>query len=83
VTLCNLRIKEYFLAQPWQDGNRGGGMTRKEIIVKAIRTASVNDRLTCEKAHSLANELKVPLKEIGSICNEIKIKITACQLGCF
>jgi len=58
-------------------------MTRKKIIVEAIRTASVNDRLTCEKAHSLARELKVPLKDIGSICNEIKIKIAACRLGCF
>ena len=58
-------------------------MTRKKIIVEAIRTSSVNDRLTCEKAHSLARELKVPLKDIGSICNEIKIKIAACRLGCF
>ncbi|HXY53434.1 MAG TPA: hypothetical protein VEM40_02045 [Nitrospirota bacterium] len=58
-------------------------MTRKKIIMEAIRNASVKDRLTCGKAHSLARELKVPLKEIGSICNEIKIKISACQLGCF
>jgi hypothetical protein len=58
-------------------------MTRKKIIMEAIRTASINNRLTCEKAHFLARELKVPLKEIGSLCNELKIKIAACQLGCF
>ncbi len=58
-------------------------MTSKKIITEAIRAASVNNRLTCQKAHSLARELKVPLKEIGSICNELKIKIAACQLGCF
>jgi hypothetical protein len=58
-------------------------MTREKIIVEAIRRASVNNRLTCEKAHSLARELKVPLKEIGSLCNDLKIKIAACQLGCF
>lgn len=58
-------------------------MTRKKLIIEAIQTASAGGKLTCEKAHSLARELKVPLKEIGSICNELKIKITACQLGCF
>jgi hypothetical protein len=57
-------------------------MTREEII-EAIRTASINNRLTCEKAHALAAELKVPLKKIGALCNELKIKIVACELGCF
>ena len=57
-------------------------MTREKII-EAIRTASINDRLTCERAHALNEELKVPLKEIGALCNELKIKIVACQLGCF
>jgi hypothetical protein len=57
-------------------------MTREQII-KVLRTASVNNRLTCEKAHALAEELKVPLKEIGALCNELKIKIAACELGCF
>jgi len=57
-------------------------MTREKII-EAIRTASINNRLTCEKAHALAAELNVPLKEIGALCNELKIKIAACELGCF
>ncbi|HEX9021259.1 MAG TPA: hypothetical protein VF903_08355 [Nitrospirota bacterium] len=57
-------------------------MTREKIIEK-VRAASSNNRLTCEKAHELAKELKVSLGEIGAICNELKIKIAACQLGCF
>jgi len=57
-------------------------MTRK-MIIEVVRKASVNNRLSCEKAHALAGELKVPLKEIGALCNELKIKIAACQLGCF
>ncbi|HSA77426.1 MAG TPA: hypothetical protein VLG72_01025 [Nitrospirota bacterium] len=57
-------------------------MTREKII-EAIRKASINNRLTCEKAHTLAAELKVPLKAIGALCNELKIKIAACELGCF
>lgn len=57
-------------------------MTR-EKIVEAIQTASVNNRLSCEKARELARDLNTSLQEIGAICNELKIKIAACQLGCF
>ncbi len=57
-------------------------MTREKIM-EAICMAAENNRLTCEKAHSLAGELKIPLREIGALCNEMKIKIAACQLGCF
>lgn len=54
-----------------------------EKIIEAIRAASTGNRLTCEKAHELAKELKVSLREIGALCNETKIKISSCQLGCF
>ncbi|MEK6700238.1 MAG: hypothetical protein AABZ10_14500 [Nitrospirota bacterium] len=57
-------------------------MTRMELI-QAIQDAAVNNRLTCERAHLLAGELKVTLKELGAICNELEIKISACRLGCF
>lgn len=57
-------------------------MTREKMI-DAIHVASVNNRLNCEKAHELAKELNTSLQEIGALCNELKIKIAACQLGCF
>jgi peroxiredoxin family protein len=57
-------------------------MTREKMI-EAIQKASVNNRLSCEKAHELAKELNTSLQEIGALCNELKIKIAACQLGCF
>jgi hypothetical protein len=55
----------------------------RERIVEAIQTASRNSRLSCEKAHEISAALNVSLKEIGEVCNELKIKIAACQLGCF
>ncbi|HLE40008.1 MAG TPA: hypothetical protein VI956_00735 [Nitrospirota bacterium] len=55
----------------------------REQLIEAIKKASAGNRLTCEKAHALSAELKVPLQEIGVLCNELKIKISACQLGCF
>lgn len=57
-------------------------MTR-ETIIAAIQKASANGRLSCGKAHDLAKELDISLQEIGALCNELKIKIASCQLGCF
>lgn len=57
-------------------------MTREKVI-EMIRAASTDNRLTCEKAHALSAALNVPLSEIGALCNELKIKLAACQLGCF
>jgi len=57
-------------------------MTRERLI-EEIRKNAVDNRLTCERAHELAKELNIPLKELGAICNELKIKIVACRLGCF
>ena len=57
-------------------------MTR-EKMTEAVQREAVNSRLSCEKAHELAKELNTSLQEIGRLCNELKIKISACQLGCF
>ena len=55
----------------------------KETLMAAVAKASGDGRLTCEKAHELGQELDVPLREIGAVCNELNIKIKDCQLGCF
>ncbi len=55
----------------------------REDLIEAIKKSSVNGRLTCEQAHRLAKGLNVPLKEIGALCDELNIKISVCQLGCF
>lgn len=57
-------------------------MTREELT-REVRKAAKNGRLSCEEAHRLSEELKIPLRKIGAVCNEVKIKITSCQLGCF
>ncbi|MBS1242544.1 MAG: hypothetical protein H6R44_299 [Nitrospirae bacterium] len=55
----------------------------KEALKEAVIKASRDGRMTCEKAHELGKEHDVPLQAIGAVCNELNIKITACQLGCF
>jgi hypothetical protein len=56
---------------------------KQEKIIEAIRSGVVDNRLSCEKAHELSAALHIPLREIGLLCNELKIKISSCQLGCF
>ncbi len=56
---------------------------RREELIEKIRAATVDNRLTCERAHELSQELQVELAEIGAICNQLGIRISQCQLGCF
>ena len=58
-------------------------MVTKEQMVIAVQRMVKDGRLSCEQAHDLGKELGVPLRDIGAVCNELKVKITACQLGCF
>ena len=55
----------------------------QEKIREAILAASIQNKLSCEKAHELTDTLHVSLHEIGKFCNELKIKIKDCKLGCF
>ena len=57
--------------------------TKKETLKEAVRKAARDGRLSCEMAHELGKEHDVPLQEIGVVCNELNIRISACQLGCF
>ena len=52
-------------------------------LIEEIRKAAVNNRLSCGAAHDLSARLQVSLREIGEVCNGLKIKISNCQLGCF
>jgi hypothetical protein len=49
------------------------------------RSREVDGRriLTCAEALSLAREFGVEPGQIGCICNQEKIRLGSCQLGCF
>lgn len=44
---------------------------------------SLNGRIPCSVARKIAEDTDVPYKKIGEISDEIGIKITNCELGCF
>lgn len=56
---------------------------KNEKLLEVVKKAAVDNRLTCGQAHQLAEETGYSLLEIGKACDDLKIKIKNCQLGCF
>ncbi|MBE0447354.1 MAG: hypothetical protein IBX64_04525 [Actinobacteria bacterium] len=54
-----------------------------EEVVKKIEAASKDKRISCTMARKVAEELDISLLTVGDACNELGIKIYACELGCF
>jgi len=55
----------------------------KSRIEDEIKKKSANGRLPCPVARKIAKDLSVSFKEVGRVANELEIKITNCELGCF
>jgi LAO/AO transport system kinase len=55
----------------------------KEKIQSSLRERSVEGRISCPLARKIAKELAVSYKELGKVADELQIKITDCELGCF
>ncbi len=57
-------------------------MKEEEIIAK-LKEAAREGKIPCAMAQKIAAENHVPMKRVGDLLDELKIKITQCQLGCF
>ncbi len=55
----------------------------KEKLLKRVLEEAPEKRLSCKKAFALAEEFECLPADVGKICDEEKIKIYGCQLGCF
>jgi len=56
---------------------------KEDEIVAELREAAKEGKITCAMAQKIAIENKVPMKRVGELLNQMKIKIAQCQLGCF
>jgi hypothetical protein len=56
---------------------------KDEEIVSKLKAAAKEGKIPCALAFKIAKETNVPLKQIGDLLNQEKIKIIQCQLGCF
>lgn len=54
-----------------------------EEIRNAVKDAATDGKLSCTLARKLAADLGVSPREIGRVADELKVKIFACELGCF
>ncbi len=52
-------------------------------IINEVKKSTIDNRLSCAKAHEIAEKLEVPLTVVGQAAEELKVKISKCQLGCF
>ncbi len=57
-------------------------MDRKKLE-ELIKEKAVGGELPCAVCFKLVDDLGIQKKELTKILNEMKIKISQCQLGCF
>jgi len=57
-------------------------MDRKKLE-ETIKEKSKGEKLPCAQCFKIAEDFGISKREMGKILNEIKIKISQCQLGCF
>jgi len=56
---------------------------KDEEIIAKLKEAAREGKIACAVAQKIANENKIPMKKVGDLLNQMKIKISQCQLGCF
>jgi len=54
-----------------------------EKIRKALEEEDISEFITCPQAFTIAEKAKVSRSAVGEYCTKNRIKIRACQLGCF
>ena len=57
-------------------------ISKKELLELLARKAR-DKQISCKALFRLSEQTGVTLARLGAACNELKIKIRACQLGCF
>jgi len=57
-------------------------MDRKKLE-EAIKEKTKDGKVPCAMCFKIAEDFGIPKREMGKILNEMEIKISQCQLGCF
>ncbi len=58
-------------------------MVDRKKLEEVILNKSKEGKLPCALCFKIAEDFGIPKKELTKILNEMKIKISQCQLGCF
>jgi len=60
-----------------------GDIMDHKKLEKVILEKAKEGKLPCALCFKIAEDFEISKREIGKILNEMKIKISQCQLGCF
>ncbi len=52
-------------------------------VRQKLKEASKEGKITCAQAERIAEESGLSRLQVGKLINELELKITSCQLGCF
>lgn len=55
----------------------------KQMLENELKASLVDDRLPCAVAFEIGRKLKVSPGTVGDMANNLGVKISNCQLGCF
>ena len=55
----------------------------RDKLEKVILKKAKAGKLPCAMCFKIAEDFGISKREMGKILNEIKVKISQCQLGCF
>ncbi len=55
----------------------------QSIAQQLLSLSGKDRRISCAAARKLAEDMKVDYIVVGNTCDELKIKIHGCELGCF
>ena len=56
---------------------------KRQAVQERIATASLDGRLPCAKALSIAKSLEISSTLVGMVADQMNIRVHKCQLGCF
>lgn len=54
-----------------------------DVKAKIKEIGGEEGKITCAQAEKVAKEYGLSRKAVGDIINQLELKITSCQLGCF
>jgi hypothetical protein len=57
-------------------------MDRKKLEETILKKSKAG-KLPCAMCFKIAEDFKISKREMGKILNEMKVRISQCQLGCF
>jgi hypothetical protein len=52
-------------------------------IQEAVKAAAQDGKIACGDARGIAERLQISYQTVGEVADDLKIKISSCELGCF